>query len=143
MFGFIFVRDVLNHCEVEVSLRELVRVGKPGALVLVDELYTHSMLQGLRKSVLGRWIYPKVLPSIYPDQNPYITEDERKLSARELLLIRSTLRDARCEYFNMVVNRFIPDWDALEMVDRVTLKVLGKFGYLLAGRFVLLGCVGK
>jgi 2-polyprenyl-3-methyl-5-hydroxy-6-metoxy-1,4-benzoquinol methylase len=142
-FDVIFVRDLLHHCDIGACLSELARVAKPGALVVIDELYTHSALQELRNSTLGLWVYAMVRPHIYHGQVPYITEDERKINEDELDTIRGALTDARCRYFNVIVNRFIPDWDPAEMVDRVLVKSIGPIGRWLAGRILLTGYVSK
>jgi 2-polyprenyl-3-methyl-5-hydroxy-6-metoxy-1,4-benzoquinol methylase len=63
-FDVIFVRDLLHHCDVRSCLSELARVAKPGAFVVIDELYTHGALQKLRDSTLGQRIYSIVRPLI-------------------------------------------------------------------------------
>ena len=140
-FDVIYIRDVLHHCDVERSVRELARVARLGAWVVIDELYTHSLLQRIRNSWLGRSLYPAVRPVIYGNCEEYITQDERKLNELDLDCILASLCGARCQFFNFVVNRFLPDWDAAEMVDRVLMH--GLPGRLVAGRFVLSGRVRK
>src|ERR1700734_2860911 len=105
-FDVIFVRDLLHHCDIGACLSELGRVAKPDALVVIDELYTHSGLQKHRVSRFGRWLYAKVRPHIYHGADPYITEDERKINEVELSTIAGALDDVRIRYFNVVVNRF-------------------------------------
>jgi ubiquinone/menaquinone biosynthesis C-methylase UbiE len=142
-FDLLFIRDILHHCDIEACLLELARVSKPGAMVVIDELYTHTALQRWRTSTFGRWLYTKVRPHIYNGQEPYITEDERKLNEDELELVRSALTDCRCRYFNVVVNRFLPDWDVVEMADRIVVQGMGPAARFLAGRFVLTGRIKK
>jgi ubiquinone/menaquinone biosynthesis C-methylase UbiE len=142
-FDVVFVRDLLHHCDVGACLSELARVAKPGALIVIDELYTHSNLQKLRESRLGRWLYGRVRPRIYHGEEPYITPDERKINEGELDAIRTALKDVRCRYFNVVVNRFVSDFDAVEIVDRVFTKSIGPIGRWLAGRILLSGYVTK
>ncbi len=48
-FDLIFVRDLLHHCDIAGSMREFIRVAKPGATIIIDELYTHSLLPWLRE----------------------------------------------------------------------------------------------
>lgn len=142
-FDVIFIRDLLHHCELPMCMSELRRVAKPGAFILIDELYTYSAVQRLRESGVGRWLYPKVVNHIYHGEDPYITEDEQKLNDADVAVIRNALSGVRCRYFNIIVNRFIPDWDAAEMVDRVMLSALGRAGGWFAGRFIMTGFVRK
>jgi ubiquinone/menaquinone biosynthesis C-methylase UbiE len=137
MFDVIYVRDVLHHCDIVQTIRELRRVARPGALVVIDELYTHTILQRLRDSGFGRWLYPKVRPIIYRNEAAYITEDEKKLNERDLDYILEVLCDVHCQFFNAVVYRFLPAWDTAEIADRVLMHALP--GRLVAGRFVLSG----
>lgn len=141
-FDVIYIRDVLHHCDIVESMRSFQRVARPDAFLVMDELYTHSMLQRIRNSGFGRWLYPKVRPVIYGKQAEiYITEDERKLNEWDLDCIIEALFDVRCQFFNAVVNRFLPPWDAAEMMDRVLMHALP--GRCVAGRFVLTGRVRK
>jgi ubiquinone/menaquinone biosynthesis C-methylase UbiE len=138
-FDVIYVRDVLHHCDIVRSIRELLRVARPGALVVIDELYTHSLLQQLRNSGFGRWLYPMVRPIIYDNEPAYITQDERKLNEGDLDCILEVLCGVRCQFFNAVVYRLLPAWDVAEIADRVLMHALP--GRLVAGRFVLSGRV--
>jgi len=142
-FDLIFVHDILHHCELTRSLSEFIRVAKPGAFLVIDELYTHRILQRIRESRFGCWLQPKVVPYIYGNSDAYITQDERKLNDADLSAIQKTLTRGRCTYFNMVVGRFVPSWDAVAKLDRVLLRLLGPTGYVFGGRFILTGCVRK
>jgi hypothetical protein len=92
---------------------------------------------------LGQQVYVIVRPLIYKGQTPYITEDERKINEDELDTIRATLTDVRCRYFNAIVNRFLPDWDPVEMVDYVLVQCMGSIARWLAGRILLTGYITK
>ena len=142
-FDVIFLHDVLHHCDLDKCLEELVRVAKRDAFVIIDELYTHDILQRIRESKLGCWLHSKVAPYIYPTGDAYITEDERKLTNRDLKAIKRTMYSVQCDYFNIVVGRFVPEWTALAIGDRSFLKLLGPAGYFCAGRFVLSGRIKK
>jgi ubiquinone/menaquinone biosynthesis C-methylase UbiE len=146
-FDVLFALDILHHCDLERCLPEIVRVAKPDAFLLVDELYTHRMLQRLRESELGCALRELLIPVLYPNFrgkiDTYVTEDERKLNDGELSTVRGLLNCARCHYFSMVVNRFLPSWDLAAKLDRLALKLLGPAGYLLAGRFIVSGFVRK
>jgi ubiquinone/menaquinone biosynthesis C-methylase UbiE len=142
-FDLIFVRDLLHHCEIDACLSELTRVAKPGALLVIDELYTHRRLQTLRNSTFGQWLYTKVRSYIYKGKEPYITEDERKINEAELDMIYGALYQVRCRYFNVIVNRFVPDWDSAEMLDRLFVRSIGPMARLVAGRVLLTGTIRK
>src|ERR1022692_2835019 len=51
-FDFVLIVDILHHCDVPRALSELARVSKPGATWVIDEIYTHSVLQRLRESTV-------------------------------------------------------------------------------------------
>ncbi len=142
-FDAIFIRDLLHHCDIDSCLLEMVRVAKPGTFVTIDELYTHGALQRLRTSKLGQRAYMVVRPHIHHGQQPYITEDERKINEDELDGIRGSPQDVRCRYFNVIVSRFVPNWDPLEMIDRVLVRGMGPIGRWLAGRVIVTGRIGK
>lgn len=143
-FDLIFVRDILHHCDIPKSMAELVRVSRPGAFVVVDEMYTHSSVQKLRMSrFVTKWLYPKMVRVIYHGQKPYITEDERKLTEQDTRLLRQFLPDARCDYFNVFVNRVVPEKDFLCKIDRILIVLLRPLGGMLGGRLVLTGRIGK
>jgi hypothetical protein len=131
----------LHHCDLSRCVPEVVRVAKPGAFVLIDELYTHRLLQSIRESRLGRWLHPKVIPIIYQTNDTYTTADERKLTDLDLSVVRAQLSNATVRYYSMVVNRFLPSWDLAAKADRILLKLLGRLGYFVAGRFILTGFI--
>ncbi len=72
-------------------------------------------------------------------RDPYITEDERKLAETDVATIRRALTATNCVFFNVFVNRLVPDWDAAEIIDRGLLNLLWPIRRLLAGRIVLTG----
>lgn len=135
-FDVIYIRDVLHHCDIGPTLSQLQRVARPGAWIVIDELYTHSLLQGIRDSWLGRSLYRAVRPMLYGCAG-YITPDERKLNESDLDCIARTLCVSRCQFFNVAVNRLVPAWDWAEMADLILTRMLP--GRLVAGRFVLSG----
>jgi hypothetical protein len=51
---------------------------KPGARIVVNELYTHTGLQRIRDSkLISRFLYSRMVNFIYGTRDPYVTEDER------------------------------------------------------------------
>ena len=77
---------------------------------------------------------------VYQSEKPYITEDERKLSEKDISAIAAHVCFESVTYFNFIVTRLVPDkWDSLAMIDRVALKCMGKFGAFAAGRVLIAG----
>jgi hypothetical protein len=123
--------------EVGTCTSELVRIGKPGALGVIDELYTYSILQkGRTSAALGRALSPKVRRRIYHGEEPYITPDERKMNESWLDVVCRALSKPHCRYFNVVVNRFL-------QIDRTLTGIMEPAGPLLVGRILLTGYVGR
>jgi ubiquinone/menaquinone biosynthesis C-methylase UbiE len=143
-FDLIFVCDILHHCDLPKTLAEIVRVAKSEAAVIINEPYTHSILQRVRGSrFVDKWLYPLVVKIIYSGE-PYITEDERKLTESDVAMLRRTFAAPSVHYFDSMVNRIAPKhvvW--LSKADRMFLKLLGRIGGLAAGRFVALASVRK
>lgn len=141
-FDVIFVRDVLHHVDIEPTMRELQRVAAPGCRLIMSEIYSHSSLQRIRDSgPVSRLVYPAVRRIIYGRAEPYITEDERKLTEGDIRTIRSFLSGIeRTDYFYVVVKRFIAEGRAwVGHVDRALLRLTGSAGSVLAGRIIMFG----
>lgn len=136
-FDLVVARDILHHVDVLQTMREIVRVAKPGATVLVNEIYSHTATEIVRRSrFVERVFYPAMQRLIYGTDKPYITADERKLTQHDLAAILQPLeRPHFLKHFNVVTTRLVPDrvqWVA--MADRTLLAVLKPWGHLLAGR---------
>ena len=140
-FDCIVARDIFHHVDIPRTMLELVRVARPNARFVLNEIYSHSMTDKVRKSsFVEKVLYPRMQKSIYGPGKPYITEDERKLSETDLAEIKRSLRGVEIEkFFNFLVTRIVPDrFDSLCRADRAVLRLVGPMGGLLAGR-VLLG----
>ncbi len=136
-FDYIISRDILHHVDIPNTMSEIVRVAKPGALFVVNEIYSHSITDKIRHSALvENVLYPKMRRLIYGPGKPYITEDERKLSEFDLEQILKPLQPRLfTKYFNFLVTRVIPDrFEKLAQVDHLLLRILHPIGHLLAGR---------
>jgi ubiquinone/menaquinone biosynthesis C-methylase UbiE len=145
-FDYIVSRDILHHVDIPITMREIVRVAKPGAMFLVNEIYSHSITDKIRHSTLvEKIIYPRMQRTIYGDGKPYITEDERKLSEFDLENIMRPLEPRLfTKYFNFLVTRVIPDrFETLAKVDRVLLRILHPIAHLLAGRVLFTARIAK
>ena len=143
-FDFVLIVDILHHCDVPKALSELARVSKPGATWVIDEIYTHSVLQLVREStVIMRFIYPFVSRLLYGGK-PYITDDERKLDERDVAEIRHWICADRIDYYEAIVKRFLPARGrALSMLDRLLLLGLRPVAPLLGGRLVMSGVLKR
>ena len=140
-FDMIVARDILHHVDIPQTMRELARVARPGATFLVNEIYSHSVTEVVRRSnLVAKFIYPRMQKLIYGTTTPYITEDERKLSEADLALITAQLdAPSMRKYFNFLVTRVIPDRiEVAAKLDRALLRVVGELGAVLAGRVLLI-----
>jgi ubiquinone/menaquinone biosynthesis C-methylase UbiE len=145
-FDLVFARDILHHVDIPATMNEVVRVSKSGAVFVMDEIYSHSITDLVRRSwIVERLLYPKMSGFIYKGSKPYITEDERKMSERDVAEVTSRLSDIQSrKFYNMVVTRLLPDkFPTIEKLDRIALMILGPLGRFVAGRVVLIGTVRK
>lgn len=143
-FDVVVARDILHHCDVPKTLAEMRRVSKPGALWVVNEIYSHSITEVVRRSwLVENMLYGAMRRFIYGSDKPYITEDERKLNESEISAVLENL-SATTRYFNFLVTRVIPDkWSAMAKVDRALLMALKPFARYLAGRALIVGRVER
>jgi ubiquinone/menaquinone biosynthesis C-methylase UbiE len=146
-FDAVLFIDILHHVDIPAALREVRRVMKPGGLIFGDELYTHSLLERVRRTrIVTNWLYGRMQRWIYGTETPYITPEEHKIDEREFAEIRriadrSRLR-IRC--FDFMIGRLFPSrMKAVAQIDRLILSGLGSLGLLLAGRVVFAGIVTK
>jgi ubiquinone/menaquinone biosynthesis C-methylase UbiE len=145
-FDFIVARDILHHVDIPQSMAEIVRVAKPGATFVVDEIYSHSLTDSIRRSKLvEKILYPALQKFVYAGNRPYITVDERKLSERDIRLITASVSNlAFKKYFNFIVTRLIPDeYEPINKLDRMLMAVLHPIARFLAGRILFAGVVQK
>lgn len=145
-FDFIVARDILHHVDIPLTMREIVRVAKPGALFVVNEIYSHSITDKVRhSSLVEKILYPPMRRWIYGPEKPYITEDERKLNELDLKEITKPLQPNQFEkHFNFLVTRIVPDnFEFVAKVDRLLLRVFKPIGRFLAGRILFGARVSK
>lgn len=143
-FDAAFYNDILHHVDIARALSEARRVLKGGAIVVINELYTHSALQQIRNSrFVNKNLYPRMIRLIYGTDKPYVTEDERKLNEKELNALLALLEDINLDFFLMVEGRLCPTrWPLFSKIDHAILRLVGQGGgRLLAGRFVLRGAL--
>ena len=146
VFEFVVARDILHHVDIARTMEEILRVSKPGALFVVNEIYSHSLTDRIRHSrLVEKVLYPRMQRLIYGPGKPYITKDERKLSEVDVQTIMKPLKNLEVRtYFNFLVTRILPDrFTTLSMIDRMLLIALKPIGHLLAGRIIFSGHISK
>lgn len=145
-FDYILARDILHHVDIPRTMAEIARVAKPDAIFLVNEIYTHSFADQIRRShFVEKFLYPKMQKLIYGPGKPYITEDERKLDESDIRKIMTSLQPRLFTmYFNFFVTRLIPDrFVKLAKLDWVLLRILTPIGHLIAGRIMFSAHIKK
>lgn len=145
-FDCIVARDIFHHVDIARAMSEIVRVAKPGAMLVLNEIYSHSRTELLRRSAfVDRFLYPRMKRAIYGTDTPYITEDERKLTETDIATItKSMARPTMEKYFNFLTTRIVPDrFDSAAKIDRFLLLIAGQLAPLLAGRVLLAAQLAK
>jgi 2-polyprenyl-3-methyl-5-hydroxy-6-metoxy-1,4-benzoquinol methylase len=140
-FDAVWFLDTLHHVDIPATLAEMRRILKPGALIIANELYTHSSLDRIRKSrFVAGWLYSRMQRFIYGEERPYITEDEHKIDEREFAQITENFKITEKLYFNFLVGRILPQrFHLVAKADRILIRFLGPIGHFLAGRIVFVG----
>jgi ubiquinone/menaquinone biosynthesis C-methylase UbiE len=145
-FDYVLARDILHHVDIPRAISEIRRVSKQGAVLLINEVYSHSLTDHIRHSrIVENWLYPAMQRFLYDSQKPYITQDERKLTERDLAEILRLVPSIDLEkHFNFLVNRIVPERvEILSKLDRLLLICARPFGRFLAGRLLLAGRIVK
>lgn len=145
-FDYIVARDILHHVDIPAAMQEIVRVARPNAIFIVNEIYSHSLTDRIRRSKLvERILYPAMQSFIYGSQKPYITEDERKLTEQDIRIIQSPLQPPLVlKHFNFLVTRVFPDrFSWIAKIDRLLLRLLKPIAHLVAGRILFSSRIRK
>lgn len=145
-FDCIVARDILHHVDIPRASGEILRVSKTNAILLINEIYSHSFADWIRRlRMIDQLLYPRMQRLIYGPGKPYITEDERKLNEVDVREITKALRNIELRrYFNFLVTRIMPDrYVTLSKVDRLALMALRPLAPFLAGRVLLAGRISK
>lgn len=139
-FDYVIARDILHHVDIPLSMKEIRRVAKPNAVLVANEIYSHSITEKIRHSkIVNNVLYPRMKYFVYGHAEPYITEDERKLTEHDLATITASLGAPELiRHFNFIVTRLIPDrFNLFAKLDYVLLRALKPFAHILAGRVLL------
>ena len=138
-FDCVIARDILHHVDIPLTMSEIVRVSKPNALLVVNEIYSHSFMDRIRHlAIVRRILYPRMQRMIYGEGKPYITQDERKLNEVDIREIEKPLHARDLDkHFNLLVTRIVPDrFEFLAKIDRLLLVILKPFARFLSGRIL-------
>lgn len=145
-FDIVIARDVLHHVDIPKAMKEIQRVSKNGALFVVNEMYSHSFAEKIRRSKLvENYLYPKMRDLIYKGESPYITEDEEKLNENDIKEIKKSLVKIKYEVFSyLFVSRIVPEqYSILNKLDSLMLKVANPIAKYLAGNILFAGEIKK
>lgn len=145
-FDCVLIRDILHHVEIPQALAEITRVSSDRAMVIINEVYTHSALDRIRHSrFVQRYIHRRAQAIVYGGERPYITEDERKLNERDLDMVMQAIdTPAYVRYFEFLVNRVIPvRYKTSSQIESIFLRIVGSLGRYLAGRVLIVGHLSK
>lgn len=142
-FDAVIARDILHHVDIPATMTEVARVCKPGAVAIINEVYTHSLADRIRNSWLVREVlYKRLVGIVYGGRKPYITEDERKMSERDIAQVQERVTPTRTRFFDMAINRVLPStWTPVNVLDYLSLSVARPLGRLLGGRILITGCI--
>ena len=113
-FDLVFVRDILHHVDIERTLLEISRIGKPGALLIVSEIYCHSSTRWLRQHLVG-WAAP--FAHCLTGGGVYETEDEEPLTERDMQKVRSVIDVESERYFCALAGRVAPQTERWGRID--------------------------
>lgn len=144
-FDMVVLVDILHHVDIASTIDEIVRVVKPGGLIIGDELYTHSALQAIRESTLvSKLVYPLMERWIYNGMKPYITPEEHKIDEAELAIVLRVMDACSVDFFGMAEGRLFPSHLAwASKIDRALIRLFKPAAMRLGSRVVFSGAIGS
>lgn len=144
-FDIVVLVDILHHVDIPSTIREIVRVVKPGGLIVGDELYTHSALQRIRESAaVSKLAYPLMERWIYNGMKPYITPDEHKIDEAELAIVQQVMDTCSVDFFGLAEGRLFPSHLAwASKIDRALIRLFKPAAKRLGSRVVFSGAIGS
>lgn len=143
-FDMVLAVDILHHVDIPQCVAQLRRVSKRDAYWVINEIYSHSWTELVRRSwLVERVLYPMLRAFVYKRQAPYITPDERKMTEGDIRLVTDNFAYLHTrKFFNCIVTRLLPDSSKfLNTCDRLLLCLLHPMGRFLAGRIFIVGRV--
>jgi len=123
--------DILHHVEIGPALAECRRVLKPGGLAIFKEPVENAVFDRVRNLGLMQRVFPKS-----PSFDRHITADEKKLTARDVRIIKRVFPRLEIRSFRILsrLDRFMP-------VAGGILEKLDYLGCLLPGFASLCGSI--
>ena len=88
--------DILHHVEIPRSIKECLRVLKPGGQAYFKEPMEVPLFDALRNTRVCKWLVPKAA-----SLERHITEDERKLAPEDLRMIKGACPDMTLQRFRL------------------------------------------
>ena len=130
-FDVLVGAEILHHVEISQALAECSRVLKKGGIAIFHEPVRVPIFDVLRESRFGRWLVPKEA-----SLERQVTQDERKLTADDLELIKSIGLTSSTQHFLLFsrFDRFITISKVPALFEKVDfylfklLPALGQFG---------------
>lgn len=140
-FDAVVARDILHHVEIPIAFAEVLRVCKPGAIAIINEVYSHTLIDRIRNSWFVRDVlYKRLVNMVYGGKKPYITEDERKMTQHDIVALKRSVNVSRTRYFDMAINRVLPSSvTIINVIDYLVLNALRPIAGVLGGRILLTG----
>ncbi len=145
-FDTVVAADIMHHVDIQAAMGQIQRVARPGAVFVMNEVYSHSITNLVRRSVLvEKVLYPRMRRFIYGSRRPYISPGERKLNEGDVRMIAKWLSpDCRKEYYYCFVTRLVPArYVIVAKCDRLLLILLRLLAPVLGGRVLVVGNVAK
>jgi ubiquinone/menaquinone biosynthesis C-methylase UbiE len=126
-FDVIVGTDILHHVEISQALSECSRVLKKGGVAIFHEPVRVPVFDNLRETSFGKWLVPKDV-----SLERHVTQDERKLSADDLQLIKSIGLSASIQHFLLFsrLERFISISKGSSFLEKVDFYLFKPFPFL-------------
>jgi 2-polyprenyl-3-methyl-5-hydroxy-6-metoxy-1,4-benzoquinol methylase len=122
--------DILHHVDISRSVRECLRVLKPGGIAIFKEPVEVPVFDPLRNTKFGRWLVPKG-----KSYERHITEDERKLNTHDLDTIRELCPQLSMKRFRLfsrlkVFSKRVSKGNGPSSIERFDEKVFKLFPFM-------------
>ncbi|HET6679968.1 MAG TPA: class I SAM-dependent methyltransferase [Gemmatimonadaceae bacterium] len=123
--------DILHHVEIGDAVAESLRVLRPGGTAIFKEWIEAPLFDQVRRLAVVRRLFPTDV-----SLDNHITEDERKLNAGDLAIIRGLCPDVDVHRFGILsrMDRFWPPKESnvswLERIDQRLMQLCPPFGRL-------------
>jgi 2-polyprenyl-3-methyl-5-hydroxy-6-metoxy-1,4-benzoquinol methylase len=133
-FDIVIGVDILHHVDIGKAIPQCLRVLRPRGVAIFHEPIRIPVFDTLRESRFGTWLVPNSLSF-----ERHITEDEKKLTAGDLELIKSfdpTMDLRSFLLFSRLEKFFRGQQEVLEKFDHFLFKWL-PFSQRFGGRIVL------